>query len=205
MRDYNRLAKHLQALENSVYPEPELKYHEKFIDNAFGHFVEKGSFKNALDVGCGTGYTLNKFKAAGIKATGITMSEHEVTAQNFIGNDARLMDMNFLDFNDGEFDLVWCRHSLEHSVMPLIALMEFNRVLQPNGHLYVEVPSDNVIHMENLNHYTLFSDYAWQMLFRKAGYFLMYRGQYAVMIQGSKQNDGYLDIFWHYWLAKNKL
>lgn len=202
MTDYTRLEKHLEKLGKSVYREPTLDWHEKLIDNSFRHFVESGSFKNVLDVGIGTGYALKKFKDLGIKATGITLNKEEAQAQNFIGNDVRLMDMNFLDFGDGEFDLVWCRHSLEHSVMPLIALMEFNRVLNKEGSLYVEVPSDNIIHMENKNHYSLFSDEAWQALFRKAGYFLMFRGQFAVKIKRCENNDGYMDIFWQYWLRK---
>lgn len=202
MTDYTRLEKHLEKLGKSVYREPTFDWHEKLIDNSFRHFVESGSFKNVLDVGIGTGYALKKFKDLGIKATGITLNKEEAQAQTFIGNDVMVMDMNFLDFDDAQFDLVWCRHSLEHSVMPLIALMEFNRVLKPEGFLYVEVPSDNIVHMENCNHYSLFSDAAWQALFRKAGYFLMFRGQFAVKIKRCENNDGYMDIFWQYWLRK---
>lgn len=172
------------------------------IDAAMGHFVKNGSFKDVLDVGFGTGYSLEKFKEHGIKATGITLCPEELKGPQFLGHDVRLMDMNFLDFPDGSFDLVWCRHSLEHSVMPLIALMEFNRVLRPQGKLYVEVPSDNIIHVENLNHYSLFSDHAWQGLFRKAGFFVMFRSQFAATIPPSDQNDGYNDIYWFYWMRK---
>lgn len=202
MTDFSRFEKHIETLNKTIYREPAMGYHEKIVDAAFDNFIKKGSFTNALDVGFGTAYTLNKFKDAGIKATGITLEEKELQGARFIGHDVRLMDMNFLEFPDGSFDLVWCRHTLEHSIMPLIALMEFLRVLKPCGHLYVEVPSDNVIHIDNPNHHSLFSDAVWQGLFRKVGFRLLFRGQFAVGIMGSPQTSSYTDLYWQYWMKK---
>ena len=200
--DYTQFRKHLENLRNNVYVEPKLKYHEKIIDSAFGHFVKNGSFTDVLDVGFGTGYSLDKFKELGLKVTGITLDEEERRAAHFLGHEVKLMDMAFLDFEDKSFDLAWCRHSLEHSVMPLIALLEFNRVLRDGGHLYVEVPSDNILHMENPNHYSLLSDGMWQSLFRKVGFHLLFRGQTAVNIAGGENSSGYVDIYPQYWLKK---
>lgn len=202
MTDYTRFRAHLETLRKSVYREPRFDYHEKMIDSAMGHFVKTGSFNSVLDVGFGTGYSLDKFKELGIKATGITLDNEERQAAIFVGHDVHLMDMAFLDFADDSFDLVWCRHALEHTVLPIIALMEFWRVLKTGGNLYVEVPADNVVHLENPNHYSLFSDGVWQALFRKVGFFLMFRGQFAVKVSGEGQNDGYTDIYWQYWLKK---
>jgi len=203
MTDYSQFEKHIETLKKSVYTEPRWPYHEKMMDTVFGNFVKNGSFQNVLDVGFGTGYSLDKFRGLGIKATGITLDPKELQTAAFIGHDVKMMDMNFLDFPDSSFDLVWCRHSLEHSIMPLIALMEFRRVMTPEGRLYVEVPSDNVVHMENANHYSLFSDAAWQAMFRKTGFFLMFRGQLAVTIKAKEERiNGYYDIYWQYWLLK---
>ncbi len=193
--------KHLEELKKTVYHEPKFAYHEKMIDSAMGHFVKNGSFTNALDVGFGTGHSLLKFKELGIKATGITLDEGEYKDAHFLGYDVRLMDMNFLDFEDGSFDLVWCRHALEHSVMPLIALMEFKRVLGKVGFLYVEVPS-HMIHLENANHYSMFTDEAWQALFRKAGFKLLFRCQQVVTIVANGNSQGYTDIYPQYWMRK---
>jgi ubiquinone/menaquinone biosynthesis C-methylase UbiE len=182
--------KHLATLGKTVYPEPKLDYHEKLIDTAIDVFV-KGKFKDVLDVGFGTGYSLNKFKELGLNVTGITLDEQEMNHDN-----VKLMDMAFLDFPDNSFDLVWCRHSLEHSVMPMIALLEFKRVLRDGGHLYVEVPQDESVHVDNPNHYSMFSDRSWQSLFRKAEFRLLNRGQWVIHL------DGWIDLYWHYWLKK---
>jgi SAM-dependent methyltransferase len=192
----DHLQQHLETIRKTVYKEPRFDYHEKLIDSAFDTFVKKGSFKDVLDVGFGTGYSLEKFKALGINAKGITLDEDERKAQHFLGYDVHLMDMAFLDFGDKTFDLVWCRHAIEHSVMPMIALMEFNRVLKDDGHLYIEVPQDEAVHVDNPNHYSMLSDRSWQSLMRKAGFKLLYRGQWAIHL------DGWVDLYWNYWLTK---
>lgn len=196
MTDYTRFRQHLETIRKTVYREPQLDYHEKLIDSAFKQFVEKGSFKDVLDVGFGTGYSLNKFKELGINTKGITLDEDERKAQNFLSHDVQLMDMAFLDFEDQSFDLVWCRHALEHSVMPMIALMEFNRVLRPGGYLYVEVPQDESVHADNPNHYSMLSDRSWQSLMRRTGLKLLFRGQWTIHL------EGWIDLYWFYWLHK---
>jgi SAM-dependent methyltransferase len=194
--NYTRFEKHLESLKRTGYTEPKFDWHERLIDKAMDTFVKKGSFKDVLDVGFGTGYSMDKFKSIGVHAVGISLDQHEIAAAN--GHDVHLMDMAFLDFEDDSFDLVWCRHALEHSAMPVIALMEFKRVLRKCGYLYIELPSNHGVHLDNENHYSMFSDEAWQSLFRKVGLPLLYRGQYA----GSVNSGGtrYTDIYWYYWL-----
>lgn len=190
--NYDRLTGYLESVKNTVYVEPKIGYHENLIDTAFKAYVEKGSFKKVLDVGFGTGYSLNKFKELGMSITGITMCEDELNPEH----DTRLMDMHFLDFEDNSFDLVWCRHVLEHSVMPFIALLEFKRVLKEGSYIYIEVPQDEAVHVDNPNHYSMLSDRSWQSLMRKAGLRLLNRGQFVIHL------DGWTDIYWNYWLKK---
>jgi len=194
--DYTRFEKHIGELRKTVYREPVIEYHEKMIDSAMAAFVSRYPYKDVLDVGFGTGYSLGKFKEHGIKATGITLDDSEFKDAKFIGYDVHLMSMEFLDFEDKSFDLIWCRHALEHSVMPMIALMEFKRVLRDGGYIYIEVPQDGGIHVDNPNHYSMLSDRSWQALMRKTGFILLSRGQFAVHL------DGWEDLYWHYWLRK---
>lgn len=200
MIDYTQFRKHLETLKKTVYTEPQYSYHEKMTDSVFKQLIEPSSFKDVLDVGFGTGYALDKFKTLGIKTTGITLDEEERKAANFL-HDVRLMDMAFLEFEDESFDLVWCRHAIEHSPMPMIVLMEFKRVLRKGGHLYIEVPSSNSIHIENANHYSMLNDEAWQSLFRKVGLQLIFRGQMCAMIGSDRGVSA--DIYWQYWLLKD--
>ena len=41
-----------------------------------------------------------------------------------------------LPFKDNQFDQVWVNMVLEHSIQPWICLLEFYRVLKPNGNYY---------------------------------------------------------------------
>ena len=196
------LQQHLDTLKKDVYSEPKFDWHETMMDLAFEQFIKPGGFKSALDVGFGTGYSLEKFRKLGIDPVGITLDNNELQCALLLKYDAHLMDMADLDFDDKRFDLVWCRHSLEHSVMPMIALMEFHRVLSDKGYLYVEVPADNVAHIENANHYSMFSDGAWQGLFRKAGFKLYLRGQFCSGMLNKQKLISFHDIYWQYWLRK---
>ena len=196
-----RIRQHLETLRKTVYSEPKFPWHENIIDSAFDQFIKPDSFENVLDVGFGTGYSLEKFKKFGINPIGITLDNSELQCALLLKYDVHMMDMANLDFDDGKFDLVWCRHTLEHSSMPMIALMEFHRVLGKSGHLYIEVPADNVMHIENPNHFSIFSDGAWQALFRKAAFTLLHRGQFTVAHPNGKQK--WYDMYYQYWLRRN--
>jgi SAM-dependent methyltransferase len=50
------------------------------------------------------------------------------------------MDMHDLKFGDGSFDVVYSRHSFEHSYDKRKAAREFIRVLKPGGVVVIEVP-----------------------------------------------------------------
>jgi ubiquinone/menaquinone biosynthesis C-methylase UbiE len=119
------------------------------------------------------------------------------------GFDVRIGDQSFLEFPDGHFDLVWSRHCLEHSPMPLMTLFEYNRVVRDAGFVYVEVPQADSIHIEKPNHYSLFSDRGWRNLFKRAKfeiaghtiYTLSYRWPRGVVMD---------DYYYGYWLKKTE-
>jgi SAM-dependent methyltransferase len=82
------------------------------------------------------------------------------------------MDQSFLDFPEEEFDFIWCRHCLEHSIFPYFTLSEFHRVLKRRGYLYVEVPAPNTscYHERNQNHYSVLEKSMWKELIKRAGF-----------------------------------
>ena len=192
----------MKDVTNTVYTEQEWDVHTKITDASMIKYIN-GSFKNVLDVGCGTGYAMRKFKEMGIDPIGITLDDNEYKAHKFNGYDVRVMDMSFLDFEDEEFELIWCRHSLEHSVMPYISLRELNRVLSPEGYMYVEVPSPTPPHIANPSHYSMLDDLSLQELFRRTGFKLLDRGQYALQVPGEPGQGDQLLLYWSYWLRKN--
>jgi SAM-dependent methyltransferase len=53
-----------------------------------------------------------------------------------------VMDMHDLKFEDDSFDIVYSRHSYEHSIAPYKAASEFMRVCRGGGMVIVEVPGN---------------------------------------------------------------
>jgi len=152
----DRLEKFLESLKKDLYPEPSLN--DDFINEGLEAIKDKVK-KNSivLDVGCGQGYALNSFRAMDANAIGITLDEADRDIAQSKGNDVRIMDMSFLEFEDEYFDGLWARQSLEHSIFPYFTLSEFYRVLRPGGWIYIEVPAPKTDskHEQNRNHYSI--------------------------------------------------
>jgi len=108
------------------------------------------------------------------------------------------MDQSFLEFADESFDLLWCRHVLEHSIFPLFTLSEYKRLVKRGGHVYVEVPAPDTscAHQLNPNHYSVFGQSMWLRLFERAGFSVLR----AVAINFSVTMGP--DAYWSFLLAR---
>ena len=69
------------------------------------------------------------------------------------------------------YNLVFARHVLEHSISPFALLVLLNKVISDNGHLVVVVPEDNLDMIKYKNHYSVLSMRLWERLFFKEGKF----------------------------------
>jgi SAM-dependent methyltransferase len=125
-----------------------------------------------LDIGCGDGQLLRflneRFPAT--KLAGLTVSEEERIAcgDRF---DVRVGDMHSLPWHDATFDTAVSRHCLEHSISPLNALFEANRVLRLDGLFHVVVPapvSEWVIKWQD--HFSVLPRAMWEKLFGDSGF-----------------------------------
>jgi SAM-dependent methyltransferase len=173
MRDYSRFDAFLESLVSDVYPEAPSEPHLSITRNTIDDLLREGVLApgmRVLDIGCGQGLALEKFREAGLQATGITLGgDYDICRDK--GFDVHQMDQNFMAFDDGSFDFLWCRHVLEHSVAPFFTLSEYKRVTKPGGRLYVEVPApDSSAHHEtNPNHYSVLPNSAWVSLISRVG------------------------------------
>ena len=62
--------------------------------------------------------------------------------------DAKLLCSDLININlpDQIFDAVWISHTLEHCNEPSKSLKEINRLLKPNGSIYIIVPYPSDMH-----------------------------------------------------------
>ena len=143
-------------------------------------FFSPLSGKTVLDIGCANGFAQEMFTKDGIDRadyTGITCSEADARECGARGIPNILqLDMHDLWVLQDEaerFDLVWARHVMEHTPVPLFVLQEIKRILRPGtGKLYVEVPAPDTAcrHTTNVNHFSCFGREGWEGLFSKAGF-----------------------------------
>ena len=117
----------------------------------------------------------NYFQKRGCFPIGITLGKDDLGVCRDKGYEIYEMDQSFLDFKDGDFDFIWCRHCLEHSIFPYFTLAELFRVLKAGGCLYVEVPAPDTScnHQTNQNHYSVLGKSMWSELIQRVGFRLL--------------------------------
>lgn len=172
LEHYNHLHNFIQErIREDIYPEPPSPLHQQISSQMIEKLnqIVPLSEKKILDCGCGQGVALDIFKKLNANPIGTTFGEDlEVCKRR--GHEVYAMDQSFLDFPRESFDIVWCRHALEHSLFPLYTLRRFYEVLKKNGILYVEVPAPDTSaqHETNRNHYSCFTKNAWISLFQRS-------------------------------------
>lgn len=155
MRNYTNIDRYLDNLLGDLYDQPEDTGHTSLAKEVIELWSNRlVDCKSVLDVGCGTGFCQQFFEAQGIEYTGVCLGNDLISAKE-AGRNVKKMDFSFLDFPDSSFDLVMSRHSLEHSPMPIISLMEWNRVSK--GFLGLVVPAPEHWTYKGLNHYSVMS------------------------------------------------
>jgi len=159
-----------------VYDEGHSDFHQVITNDVIEKFIvpmKLPTEARILDLGCGPGYFLDRMRELGYNNTlGVTMSPGDIDICTTNGHTTRRSDMNFLEELDESVDMLFCRHSLEHSPFPYITLLEYNRVLKPSGKLYIEVPQpdSDQPHETNRNHYSILGKSMWLSLLQRSGF-----------------------------------
>lgn len=165
MRDYSKIDGYLNNLLGDIYPQPQDGTDDHYIwaqEMVFGWVSLLEGCKSVLDVGCGEGFCQPFFEKLGITYKGIALGADVLVCKEK-GYNVESMDFSFLDFPDESFDLIFSRHSLEHSPMPLLTLKEWHRVSKQ--WLCVIVPNPSHFQYEGMNHYYVLHDGQWRSLF----------------------------------------
>jgi len=192
----DKLIKFLDKVSNEVYSEPDTAMHmgmiDKIVPDLDKNQLGDNKDQSILDVGCGQGYAMEKFKEAGFtNLQGITMSDEDVKATQDRGFKCEKMDQSFMTFEDESFDFLFVRHCLEHSPFPYFTLGEFHRVLKTGGKAYIEMPApDNHRPLEYIaNHYSIMGAKQWAALMLRYKFQIQVATDFSIELFDNKTPD----------------
>lgn len=94
-----------------------------------------------LDLGCGSGWFLEKMRSRGWTALGVEISEPAAKLGRDKGLDIFCGTLQEANFPSEHFDYVRSNHSFEHINCPQETLEEICRILKPHGKLLIGVPN----------------------------------------------------------------
>ena len=141
------------------------------IKKAVGNVPD--AFKNGrvLMMGCGDGYEVRLLKERGFTdVIGLTYERKEYkNGRDKIGDNIVRGEMHELPFMNSEFDFVYSKETLEHSLAPYIALCELNRVMK-NGAGFMHYIAEGEVKQGDWYHFSCFPPYVWADLFHLTGF-----------------------------------
>ncbi len=95
-----------------------------------------------LDVGCGNGSFLYKMKLAGMDAHGVELSREACAGACKLGLNVRCGTLEAQRYPAQHFDVITLNHVLEHVHQPVRMLREVQRILKPDGVVFIGVPNE---------------------------------------------------------------
>jgi SAM-dependent methyltransferase len=98
-----------------------------------------------LDIGCGSGKLLDTLKHLGWETYGVETSPAAVERARARGHDVEVGRAEERHF-EGEFDLVYLWHVLEHTHDPSRVLANIRQMVRPGGRFHLCVPNRKSIH-----------------------------------------------------------
>ena len=157
------------------------------------------------DVGCAIGGLLEQLKNEGFK--NITGIDPSISCVNITKNEKGINCLHAslfeLDDTFGKYDLVILSHVWEHILDLDAALKSIEKILKPNGCIYVECPNamnyKNVIHAPyqefNTEHINHFSTGSFFNFFGSRGYSLLDKGIRIMKIASNNDYDAVYSLF----------
>jgi SAM-dependent methyltransferase len=104
-------------------------------------YVARQKAGRFLDVGCGSGESLELAQSAGWSAEGVDFDPQAVAIARQRGLAVHCGQLSERGLADGSFDLVLMSHVIEHVHDPLALLSECRRVLRPGGTIVLLTPN----------------------------------------------------------------
>lgn len=170
MRYYKHIDRYLTELQADVYSQPPDDGTQALIAQLAQQWLPRlQELTSILDVGCAQGQAIPELEKYCDHVVGVTLGTDAMIACQ-AGHKVFYAGMTFLPFAENEYKLLWCRHVLEHSPMPMITLMEWHRVTE--RWMIVVVPSvgTNDYGQASDQHYYVLHKEQWENLFQRTGW-----------------------------------
>lgn len=198
MRNYSNVEFYLNTLAGDVYAQPEDDGHTALATNVIDGWMSRMTTCNSvLDVGCGTAFAEVLFSKWNVQYEGVCLGDDFVEAQR-LGRNVKKMDFTFLDYEDGSWDLIFSRHSLEHSPMPLITLFEWARVARYWCGIVLPAPEWYTYGGSEKNHYSVMNQDQVENIARRAGWKVLWNDTHY----REKESVGLIPHEYRYMLEK---
>jgi ubiquinone/menaquinone biosynthesis C-methylase UbiE len=133
--------------------------------------VRPGS--SVLEVGCGSGELLSRLERFGGRAAGVDLSKVALRLAVQRGKRAACALAEDLPFKERSFDAIVGQHLIEHLPDPDGALLEWRRVLRPEGVLVLITPNaayPDPSHFEDSTHIHIFTPATLRSSLEHAGF-----------------------------------
>lgn len=174
---------------STVYTEQPSELHTaitKGMIEALAEQVDRSKIRTILDVGCGMGVAWPFFDEQFDNPEIHVITPDETERDNAIKEGKKVLAriVKEMPVTRG-YDLIWARHSLEHTVTPFSDLVDLRWFLKEGGYFYIEVPAPGTVcnHEFNPNHYSVFGDRMWLSLFDKTGFEVVDRGALKINLE----------------------
>lgn len=108
--------------------------------------LSPGAGERLLEVGCSSGYRIERYAKLGIKLWGVDSDHDAIVSGQSSGSPVNLVEADAcsLPFSDASFDKLLSVHLLEHLPVPVRAIGEMARVLKPGGEAVIVVPCERI-------------------------------------------------------------
>ncbi len=163
-----------------------------------------------LDVGCGSGYDLLRFRDQGCEVYGIEPDPEAAAEARKNGVVVSHSSVEAAAFPAGHFHRVTMNYSLEHLYDPRAAMANVRRMLRPEGTVYLLFPTaDGAIcrifredwyHLDVPRHLQFFTHESFRRLCADVGLAIVYRGNRSGG-RGFRRSLGY----WGEWSAAGRV
>ena len=202
-RNYKYIDNYLTELEEDIYPQPPDVEHTKLAKYVIDSWVDGLDADDVLDVGCGEAFCQPLFEKYGLIYRGVCLGDDFEKAKK-LGRNVLEEDFHFLPDGDEVFDLIFARHALEHSPMPILALMEWHRVARK--YLILVLPKPKFWLFLGRNHYSVVTGSQARFLLDRSGWKILdedndHKWEYRFLCRKKERkfdpDEGYLWAYEH--------